>query len=249
MNKITTTLLTIGLTGTALTGLVTAQESEFTASAGIDVNSAYIFRGGTVNDEVNINPTLEGSIGNFTVGTWGNFNTDSSQFDEVDYYVGYDLPLGDDAPVSVSLGYTEYTYPTATDSSTSVAADGTETTTTSGGLDADREVSISFGTDLPGSPSLGIFYGIEGPFLEDGLYLELGAGHSIPLNEENALDLGIAIGYEAGDNFAENGISHATLSAGTGVGPASIGLSYVIETDEDVLAVDEEFFITIGLAL
>jgi len=222
--------------GFALTGLTYAQEegTGLSASAGVDVTSAYIFRGATVNDDINVNPAASLGLGNFSAGVWGNFNTDSTQFDEIDVTLGYALPI--EGPVSVSVGYTEYTYPTQG--------------TTNGALEADRELSVSFGfDDLPGSPSVGVHYGIEGPFLDEGLYIELGAGHSVNLTEANALDLGVTVGYEAGDNFAENGFSHVLLSAGTDVGPAAVSINYVVETDEDVLAVDEEFFISVGVGL
>ena len=99
------------------------------AAAGVDVASAYIFRGATVLDEVVVQPYLEGAFYGVTVGTWANFNTDSSQFDEIDYYASYELPLGEAAPVGVTIGYTEYTYPTAVDE-------------LGAGLEADREASI-----------------------------------------------------------------------------------------------------------
>jgi hypothetical protein len=218
-------------------------------SAGIDATSAYIFRGATVNNDINLNPALGGTFGDFAVGVWGNFNTDSTQFDEVDFTLDYTVPMGDDAPFGVSIGYTEYLYPTAVDTGTVTAEDGTETQIISGGTEADREVNVKLSCDCPASPSLGIYYGIEGPFLKEGLYLELGAGHSVALTEDNNLDLGVAVGYEAGDNVESTGFSHATFSAGTAVGDASLALNYVLELDDNVLEVDEEFFISIGLAL
>ena len=90
------------LTGALLAGPAMAQEEGMTAdvAAGVDVASAYVFRGETFSDDVSVQPTLEGTFGcplggALTLGTWANLNTDSTQFDEVDLYVSYALPLGD----------------------------------------------------------------------------------------------------------------------------------------------------------
>ena len=70
-------VMTAAFTGSAMA------EAETTGSFGLDVNSAYIFRGATVNDEVNVMPTAEVTFYGITFGTWGNFNTDAEQFDEI----------------------------------------------------------------------------------------------------------------------------------------------------------------------
>ncbi len=88
------------------------------------------------------------------------------------------------------------------------------------------------------------------PTLDEGLYLELSGSHDItcPITDL-PIGLGAAVGYEAGDNFAENGFSHVTLTAGTTVGPLDIAVGYVIETDEDVLMVDEDVVISASASL
>jgi hypothetical protein len=219
------------------------------ADAGADVVSAYIFRGATVNDEVNIQPTLNGSIdeGAFTglsIGTWGNFNTDSSQFDEIDYYAGFALPMGN-SPVTAELTYTEYTFPTSVDRVT--AADGT---TTSTGTEADREVGLAseYETDDYTLSAL-VAFGLEGPFLDEGLYFELGAETSRELTKDVEATAGVVAGYEAGDNVANTGVSHVTLSLGISHGIFAASVNYIVETDEDVLAVDEDFFASLGVAI
>lgn len=146
------------------------------------------------------------------------------------------MPLGEDVPVTLSLGYTEYTYPTGLDDA-------------GAGLEADREIGIGLGLDTVLAPSLFAGFGLEGPFLDEGIYLEASIGHDLEITEDVAVSLGASIGYEAGDNYDENGFSHALLSVGTGVGPLSISLNYVVETDRDVLEVDEDFFVTIGAGI
>lgn len=232
-NRVSKTVASLAVTAAMS---LPALAEEVTGSAGADVTSAYIFRGGTVNDEVNVQPFIDASAYGVTVGTWANFNTDASQFDEIDYYVGYELPLGEDVPVSASLGYTEYTFPTGEDDE-GVA------------LEADREISLSLGLDTLLAPSLFVGYGLEGPFLDEGIYIEASVGHDLEITEDLAVSLGASIGYEAGDNYDENGFSHALLSAGTGFGPLSISVNYVVETDSDVLEVDEDFFVTIGASI
>jgi hypothetical protein len=233
-------LITTGAVITMVLGTFSANAGDLTASAGLDLNTAYIFRGATVNDDVNLNPTMGVDLGSgLSVGTWANFNTDSSDFDEVDLTAGYALPMGENAPVGVSLGYTEYLYPNK-----------------SGATAADREVGIvaacSGGTIL--QPSLGVYLGIDGG-IDEQVYLELTSGYTVALSEDLSLDLGATLGYIADRDLAngETGLSHLTLSAGTGVetgfGTANIGVSYIVETDDKVLPVDEDLFLTVGIAL
>jgi hypothetical protein len=242
-------LITTGAVITMVLGTFSANAGDLTASAGLDLNTAYIFRGETVNDDVNLNPTMGVDLGSgLSVGTWANFNTDSSDFDEVDLTAGYALPMGENAPVGVSLGYTEYLYP----NKSGVNAEGANT----GATAADREVGIvaaySGGTIL--QPSLGVYLGIDGD-IDEQVYLELTSGYTVALSEDLSLDLGATLGYIADGGLAngETGLSHLTLSAGTGVetgfGTANIGVSYIVETDDKVLTVDEDLFLTVGIAL
>ena len=231
ISKIMTGVMSVAL---VVAGGVT--HAEATASGGVDVNSAYIFRGATVNDEVNVTPYLEAALGDFTVGAWGNFNTDSEQFDEIDVYVSYGLELGDG--ISGSIGYTEYTYPTAVDAA-------------GAGVEADREISVGVTMDeLPLTPSLTANFGIEGPFLDDGIYITLSGSHDLEVGEF-PVTAGATLGYEAGDNFkdtTDTGLSHLTLSLGTEISGVAISVAYVVETDDDVLETDEDVVVTAGLS-
>ena len=212
-----------------------AAAAAITASASaqvtVDLVSAYVFRGGTINDEINIQPGFGTEIfgGAVSVGTWGNFNTDTSEFDEIDYFFG--IPLtGDDASVSAEIGYTEYVYNV--------------------GGEADSEPYLALGF---GDASLLVAYGIRGA-IDKTLYLELGYGASVAVAENVSVDLGAALGYVDPDE-GESGFSHLTLTAGTELGipetdySVALGLAYVVETDDDVLVVDEDFYFTIGTTL
>ena len=218
---------------TLLSAAVAATVMTASAEVSIDLVSAYVFRGGTINDEFNIQPGFEtGMFGElFTVGTWANFNTDTSEFDEIDYYIGYSVPL--EGPVTVDIGYTEYVYNV--------------------GGEADREPYLALGTSAAGVDfGFLLAYGISGA-IDSSLYIELSAGYAVPVSEDIEVALGAALGYADPDE-GESGFSHLTLDAGVDLPVGedysiSLGLSYVIETDEDVLAVDEDFYFTIGTVL
>jgi uncharacterized protein (TIGR02001 family) len=218
----------IALTTAAIAVTVTAN-----AQVAVDVVTAYVFRGGTINDEVNVQPGFDTTAfgGAVSVGTWANFNTDTSAFDEIDYFFGIPIPMGEDSPVSAEIGYCEYTYP---------GAEG----------DADREPYLSLGF---GDASLLVAYGIDGA-IDKTLYLELGYGASVALAENIGLDLSAALGYVDPDE-GESGFSHLTLSAGTSIAipetenSLSLGVTYIYETDDKVLVVDEDLYFTVGTTL
>lgn len=210
-----------------------------TATAGVDISiaSAYIFRGVTFEDDVVIQPGFETSIiGDVTVGTWGNFNTDASEFTEIDYYLSYDLPL-ENSPVGISIGYTEYTYPSST-------------------LAADREPFISFGYDIGeegagGSLTWFVAYGIDGG-IDKTLYTDLSYGWEKTV-ETVTYGLGALIAYLDPD-VGEAGFAYAQLDASVGFEyaagySASIGVSYIIETDDEVQLVDEDVLVYVSFNL
>lgn len=214
----------------ALTTAIFAVTATAYAQLEVDVVSAYVFRGETFSDEVNVQPGFGTTAfdGMVSVGTWGSFDTDESEFIEIDYFFGIDIPLGEDSPVSLEIGYTEYTYPGFEDP-------------------ADREPYLTLGF---GDASLLIAYGIDGG-IDKNLYLELGYEYSMELVENVSLDLAAALGYLDPDE-GEDGFSHLTLTAGTAIAipesdySVSLGLAYVVETDDDVREVDEDLFVTVG---
>lgn len=222
-------------------GLISAAvaATALTASAemGVDIVSAYVWRGTTLSEEAQIQPGVETEIlgGLASAGFWGSFDLDESQFIEVDWYVAVPVPLGEESPISMDVLYTEYTFP------------GVEG-------EADREVGVALGTSAAGVDfGFGAFYGFDGA-LDKTLYLEASAGYSMDLAENLTLDLGGVLHYWDSDG-GESGFNAATVSAGLGVVipeiefPVSVGLSYVIEIDEDVAPVVEDLFFSVGFAL
>ncbi len=196
------------------------------AAAGLDVSTAYIFRGATVSDDVGVFPSMEGVFNGVTAGVWAWFDTDDSEVEEIDIYFSYDLDLGGDA-VDVSIGYTEYTYPTTAAS-------------------ADREVSVVLELDGALSPSVSVHYGFEGA-LDEGLYVEANLSRDLDLGESLTVNAGVTLGAQLGDNVANDGLAFAKVSVSTSVGIANVSVSYIIETDDDVQLIDEDVYGSIGV--
>jgi len=73
-------------------------------NAGADIYSNYVWRGTKYGKGPAIQPKLEFKAGPFTAGVWGSF--DFSDYQEADLYVSFSLPAG------LSLGMTDYYYPT-----------------------------------------------------------------------------------------------------------------------------------------
>lgn len=222
--------LSIGLCAGALAAMpliASAEEAakEPVGSVGVDFSSAYVFRGITLNDGLVAQPSLEAGIfPGVTVGVWGNYDIDDyngalddGQFSEIDLYASYDIPVPCDV-TSLSIGYTEYTYPQ--------------------GAEADREVSLSAGFDVPLAPSVAVYYGVDGA-VDKNIYVEGGVGHDLDLAEGVGLSLGATVGYLDPDE-GDSGFSHYTVGASLSYSFVSVGVTYIGQIDDDVLP-DGEF--------
>lgn len=189
------------------------------ASLSLDVASAYVFRGSTFNDGLVLQPGFKvGGLGGLTVGAWGNMDIDDydgavvgDEFSEVDLTGSYALPV---KIVDLSLGYTEYLYPSA-------------------GGNADREVGVSVGKAV-GPVSLGasVYYGIDGA-IKQSLYAEFSAGTEFELGCLGA-NLGAVVAYADPDE-GTSGLSHFTTKAGLSYGAFGASVTYIGQLDEDVL--------------
>jgi hypothetical protein len=89
---------------------VNAQEEKTGPSftVGADIYSNYIWRGTKFGTGPAFQPSVKFLAGGLTVGVWGSF--DASGYTEADPYISYSLPFG------LSLGLTDYYYPTHFDS-------------------------------------------------------------------------------------------------------------------------------------
>jgi hypothetical protein len=216
----------IALTSAALAAVA------LTASAQVDVDvvSAYVFRGGTINDEVNVQPGFgtEAFGGAVSVGTWGNYNTDTSEFDEIDYFFGIPLPTGSE-DFSAEIGYTEYVYNAG---------------------EADREPYLALGF---GDVSFLVAYGIDGA-IDELLYLELGYSTSVDVVNNIGAEFSAALGY-IDPKEGDSGFSHLTLGLTFDIAipetdySVAVGVTYIVETDDKVQEIDEDTYFTIGTSL
>jgi hypothetical protein len=208
--------------GCLFAGLGMAADS----SLSLNLGSAYIFRGVTYNDGMVFQPSLnvndikvgeDGAAGAFGVGVWGNLDLDdyngtlnNGEFSEVDLYGSWLAPL---ESVDLTVGYNEYTYP-------------------SGGGDADRELSILVGAHCLLSPSLGVYYGIDGG-VQNSLYVEGMVSYCWQLREVD-LTAGGLVSYRNPDE-GESGFAHwgCGLIAGWRIFEARI--SYIDKLESKVL--------------
>ena len=219
------TLAAALLCATAIAPTAYAQDAELSVSTGVDFTSQYVFRGVSLADDA-VQPYVEASYGDFTVGGW--FSTGigaNSVFagDEFDLYVGYSVPL--DSSISLDLGATYYHYPQGGDFFET--ADG-------GAGTYEVSASVGFG-DVPLSPSVSAYYDLT----LEAFTLEGGVGHSVEIGESQSFDLGLTVGLVDGDGFSyEWGQASAAVShAFTDDVAAYIGANYALNS-EDALDFD-----------
>jgi len=236
------------ITTTLAAGLVA---SVYAADVTLDLASAYVFRGVTFNDGAVFQPGIETGLpiaeeyGSLAIGAWGNYDIDdyddslnSSEFSEVDLYVGYGLPALIDG-VDLSLGWCEYTYPTS-------------------GV-ADKEASIGAGFGV-GDIALGLtaYFGVGGG-INGTQYYELTAGYDVEIDETLSASFGASIAYvdfDGGDNGMHDGSLSAALSYALN-DSWSLGASvaYIAQLDDEILVdvedgggYDVDFVGSIGLS-
>jgi hypothetical protein len=224
-----------------------AQAAEATVS--LDVLSAYVWRGITVNDTGVAQFALDAGelkIGELPLSfnAWGNLDLgdadgafESGQISEVDLTVTLGLPAG------FSVGLIDYTYPAVFEDEP--------------GFPATQELFVSWSKEMVVTPTVSLYYDVGEV---DDLYGSVGLGWSRALNEKVSLDLSAQAGF-AGDKFAayysggtksgfHDYLVGASLSyqANETVG-LSAQISYVGSLDEEVLTEqDLGFFGGVGLA-
>jgi hypothetical protein len=241
MTKMTAVAVAAGLMGVGTATSAKAAE----ATVGLDIASAYVFRGVTFNDGPVAQPYVDigGLVEGLEFGVWGNIDIDDydgaleeGQFSEIDIWASYTLPL---EGVEVALMYTEYTYPGFGDAvlveDAAVATQGV----------ADREIGVSAGLDLILAPYVAVYYGIDGG-IEKSLYAEVGVGHDLELAEGVGLSLGALVGFLEPDE-GDSGFHQYEVSASLSYGVMGLGLTYVGQIDDDVLTDDAYDVEVIGM--
>ncbi len=167
-----------------------------------DFVSRYIWRGFDLNPTKKpvIQPQVTYAFGDsgFAVNLFLNFSFEDKNTNEVDFTFSYDFKTGED--FALTVGFTNYAWPYIKD------FDFKDHTT--------QEFFVTAGfPKLPLSPTISVYYDIN---LGDGLYAELGIGHSVELSKNLTADLSGSLGYNAGQwlpDGANTGFSDLNLGA------------------------------------
>ena len=86
---------------------VIAQEEESNWGVGADFVSRYVWRGTDFGNAPAIQPTIEFSKGNFSIGAWGSYALSASTYLEADLYASYSFDFG------LDIIATDYYFPAA----------------------------------------------------------------------------------------------------------------------------------------
>lgn len=209
----------------------TAFAQDVSVSTSIDYVTEYVFRGISLEDSA-IQPGVEVSVGDFTVGAWAStgLGPDSlADTDEIDLYAGYGFSLSD--VISASVGATLYHYP-----------DGGDTV----------EFSAGLGFDTVLSPSVTAFYDID----LEAFTLEGGLGHSIAMSDKTSFDLGLTAGLVTADGGGDYEYGQASASLGyafTDDVSTYVAANYVLSSEDtlgftEATMKDNLFFLGVGVA-
>lgn len=235
-------MLVMGLTaGVLLVGPMTAQAAE--ANLTVDVLSAYVFRGVTVNDDAVIQPAIDvAHESGFGINVWGNFDIgdsdgdfDKREFSEVDLtvYYAFTCPFTDAA---LTVGYSEFLYPGQTvedDEGATIA------------YKSDREFWLSAEKEVVTGLTLGLYGAGNARALKDYYYFNASAAYGLDVTDALSVGLKGLIGYAGKDFAAINGGTDSglheyqvSLNADFAVSETlSVGalIAYTDSVDDDVL--------------
>ena len=172
-----------------IAGSTAPQAMAATATAALDANSAYVWRGMTFNDGFVLQPSMDVSHNGFAFNVWGNYDLDdyddtveTNRFSEIDLTGSYAFKLG---KVDASVGVIHYLFPEASDDADS------NTTEVFAGLSYDLGAGFAISTK--------VYYDFDA--VED-FYISAGLGYSYSINDKTTLGLSGLISY-AGEDFAE----------------------------------------------
>ncbi len=175
------------------------------ATAAVDVNSAYVWRGITFNDGVVVQPSVDVTSGGFAFNVWGNFDVDdydntleSGEFSEIDLTASYGFTV---KSVSFTVGYIEYLFP----------AGGSGTRELYGSIEIEPVKGLATGVD--------VYWDFDE--VED-YYVNLNLGYSRDISDKLSMDFSASAGY-AGDNMS---IAYGGTKGGFHDYNISLGLGY-----------------------
>lgn len=180
----------VGLGVTAGMILLAVDVTAGEASAGMDVNSAYVWRGITLNDGLVAQPWVDVTVAEgLSANAWGNMDLDdfdgqrkSGEFSEIDLVLSYSRSIG---PVDATVGWTEFLFPYI----------GTN------GVEGTREVFVSAGMDLGHGFATQAQFNYDVDEVKD-FYANLALTYSMDLKEGWSAETGASIGL-AGKDWAD----------------------------------------------
>ena len=217
------------------------------ATASVDINSAYVWRGITFNKDMVIQPSIDVAADNgFGINVWGNYdigdndgNADENAFSEIDLTVSYGFTVG---KVDISAGAIHYTFPAVSDTNNDGIGQNYMATT---------ELYVSAGMPIVGglSASADAYYDIDA--LDAFSYATLGLSYAYDITDKLNLEAGGSIAYASSDfvEFNETGDDGGlycytlNLSVGyaiTDAWSATANLTYVDALDDDNLKEDPD---------
>lgn len=179
----------------------------------LDLNSAYVWRGITVNDGLVAQPSLDVTKGGFGFNVWGNFDLsdydgayDEYNFSEIDLTLSYGFSV---QKLDIGVGLIEYLFPA--------------------GVAGTRELYVSLSYPIIG----GLSAGLDGYYDADeihGFYYDAGLSYSMDLMEKLTLDASATVGY-ADKDWA---VGYGGIDGGWHDYSFGLGLTYAVS---DVLSV------------
>jgi len=179
---------------------MTAQAGDISVSTSIDYVSEYVFRGVSFARGA-VQPGIEVSKGDFTVGVWTSAAIGEASAvagDEIDVYASYGFGLSD--VISGSVGATIYHFPDVDGSLFDFGGAST------------LEFNAGVGFDTALSPSVTAYYDVD----LEAFTLEGGISHSVPVADKTSLDLGLTGGFVTADGGGDYEYGVGSISLGYG---------------------------------
>lgn len=188
--------LIIGLSVLVCGNGVVFGESEVDFEVTADFFGKYLWRGQNLNDDPVFQTSFNVSYRNLTATIWGvidltNYNGNSGDFSELDYFIDYSDKLPGFEGIGYSVGAAYYSFPCT------VIKDTTE-------------IYWGLNFDLTLSPSITVYHDVDEA---EGSYVVLAAGHSIEKFTE--LSPNMPVGMEIGASLGWGSASYNKYYWGT----------------------------------
>jgi outer membrane scaffolding protein for murein synthesis (MipA/OmpV family) len=182
----------VGFAAFMVAGVMGAQAaSEPEVSVEVPLLSSYVFRGMVLNNDAVVQPQVTIEHYGVSFNIWGNYNLGSDvnrvsgDFSEIDYTIGYALPISID-DLAISVGLTHYSFPNVTDSITGNAAESTTEIFAKGTLTTFDDLAI------PVIPSLTNFGDVDEV---NGTYFLFDVTVPYDISDTLSAECGVSAGY------------------------------------------------------